>query len=311
MKQKFWIVPAGAALGLACGCGWLILGTGAWTALTAPLTALGEGLRGLSLGSFGGNLGAWGVVILLSALPLLALVLLKRERRGAEDWLLGLMAPVIFLGLFFLVNPTHLSWPVREFLPPAALGTALSMALAFLVLKALRVLEGTSREKLAWAFEWLLCLCAGLTAFAAVFGQALEGMSRWNGVVEGNTDPGSLTPLMIAFLCCLEAAPGLLSALTMVWGAALAKVLGRADFDREGVELCGRAALCCRVAAQATVVLGVSANLIQLALMELLRTTHFSLALPLLSLMLSAGLMLLCSLLQRGWELQEDSDSII
>ncbi len=311
MKHKVWIVPAGAALGLALGGLWLRLGSGAWSALSLPLTALGEGLRRLSLGGFWGNLAAWGVVVLLSALPLLVLVLLGEKRRAAEEWLLGLMVPVLFLGLFFLVNPTHLSWPVREFFPPAALGTALSMAAAFLVLRLLRSLEDASRERLAGAFEGLLYLCAAFTALAAALGQVLEGADRWAGVVEGNTDPGSLTPLMIAFLCCLNMAPGLLSALTMVWGASLARVLGREDFDQEGVELCGRTALGCRMAAQATVVLAVSANLIQLALMDQLRTTHFSLALPLLSLMLSAGLMLLCRLLQRGRELQEDSDSII
>ncbi len=311
MKHRFWIVPAGAALGLGSGGLWLFLGNGAWKALAAPLLALGKGLRGLSLSGFWGNLAAWGIVLLLSALPLLALILLGGKRRAADEWLLGLMVPVLFLGLFFLVNPTQLSWPVREFFPPAALGTALSMALAFAALKLLRCLEEASREKLARAFELLLYVCAGLTAFAAAFDQVLEGAGRWTGVVEGNTDPDGMTLLMICLVCCLNAAPGLLSALTMEWGAALARVLGQEDFGDEGVALCERTALACRMVAQATVVLAVSANLIQLALMELLRTTHFSLALPLLSLMLSAGLLLLCRLLQRGRELQEDSDSII
>lgn len=311
MKQKLWIVFAGAAVGLALGGARLLLGSGAWKCLTAPLSALGEGLRSLSLSGFFGNLAAWGVVVLFSALPLLALALMNRERRGREDWLLGLTAPVLFLSLFFLVNPTQLSWPVREFFPPAAVGTALSMVLAFLALKLLRSLEGAPREKLAWAFEAMLYVCAALTAFAAAFGQVLEGKAQWAEVTASNTDPGSLTPLMILLLCLLNAAPGILSALTMVWGASLARVLGREDFGDEGVTLCGRTALACRVVAQATVVLAVSGNLIQLMLMEQLRTTHFSLALPVLSLMLSAGLMLLCVLLQRGRELQKDSDSII
>ena len=59
------------------------------------------------------------------------------------------------------------------------------------------------------------------------------------------------------------------------------------------------------------VVLAVSGNLIQLVLLEQMHNTYFSLAMPLVSLMLSAGLMLLCRCLQRGRELQEDSDSII
>ena len=311
MKHRLWIVSAGAALGLVLGGVWLFLGNRAWAALSAPLAALGAGLRGLSLWSFWGNLGAWGAVVLLSALPLLALALLKRERRGPEDWLLVLAALVLFTGLFLLANPTQLTWPVREFFPLAALGTVLSMAVAFVILKLLRGLEGASREKLARAFAGLLYLCAALTALTAALGQVLEGAGRWAGVVESNTAPGSLTLWMICLVCCLNAAPGLLSGLTMAWGADLARALGRESFDDEAVRLCGRTALGCRVVAQATVVLAVSANLIQLALMDQLRTTHFSLALPVLSLLLSVGLMLLCRLLQRGRELQEDSDSII
>ena len=311
MKQKLWIVPAGAALGLGCGGLVNTLGGGNWKTLSAPLLTLGEGLRRLSLSGFWGNLGAWGIVLLISALPLAALVLMGGRRRAADEWLLGLMTPILLVSLWLLVNPTRVGRMVREIFPVAAGWTLLSMALAFVVLKLLRALEEASREKLARAFSALLHACAALTAFAAAYSQVLEGAGRWAGVVESNTDPGSLTPLIIALLCCLNAALGLLSAVTMVWGAALARALGRADFDGEGVELCGRTALACRMAAQATVVLAVSGNLVQLAVLEQIHTTHFSLTMPLVSLMLSAGLMLLCRLLERGRELQEDSDSII
>ena len=311
MKQKLWMVPAGAALGLGCGGLVLTLGGGNLKSLSAPFFVLGEGLRRLSLSGFWGNLAAWGIVLLLSALPLLALVLMGGQRRAVDEWLLGLMSPVLLVSLWLLVNPTHLDWMVRDFFPVAAGWTLLSLGLAFVALKLLRFLDGAPREKLARAFEGLLYVCAGLTAFAAAYGQVLNGAGQWAQVVEGNTDPGSLTPLIIGLLCVLNAAPGLLSALTMAWGAVLAGELGREDFGEEGVDLCERTALACRTVAQATVMLAVSGNLIQLALLEKLHTTHFSLTLPLFSLGLSAGLMLLCRLLQRGRELQEDNDSII
>ena len=57
--------------------------------------------------------------------------------------------------------------------------------------------------------------------------------------------------------------------------------------------------------------LAVLGNLGQLALLEQLRSVSFRLALPLTSLALSAGLFLLCRLLERGRTLQADSDSII
>ena len=313
MKQKHWIVPAGAALGLLCAgtALWAGKSGSGWTALSRPIQALGEGLRGLALSGFGGNLAAWAAVLLLSALPLLLWLVLGKEKRGTEDWLLGLTVPVLFWGLYFLINPTLLAWPAREVFPVAAAGTLLSMGVAWLALKLLRRLEGSSRERQARAFEGLLLVCAALTAFAAVWGQMMEGAQRWKTAVEGNTAPVDLTLVTLVVLGVLYAAPGILSALTMVWGAALARVLGREDFGAEGVELCERTALGCRMVAQATLVLAVSANLLQLALLEQLTSTYFSLTLPLMSLMLSVGLMLLCRCLQRGRELQEDSDSII
>ena len=311
MKEKLWVVPAGAALGLGYGGLVLFGGSGSVKRLAAPLLALGEGLRSLSLSGFWGNLGAWGIVLLLSALPLLALILMGRKRRAADEWLLGLMSPVLLASLWLLVNPTQMGWMVREFFPVAAGWTLLSMVLAFAALRLLRFLEDAPREKLARAFAVLLCVCAALTAFAVACGQVLEGTGQWAEVVANNTDPGSFTLLIICLLCFLNAAPRLLSALTMVWGASLSRVLGRLDFDEEGVELCGRTALACRMVAQATVVLAVSGNLIQLVLLEQLHATHFSLTMPLFSLILSVGLMLLCRLLQRGRELQKDSDSII
>lgn len=311
MKQKLWLVPAGALLGLGCGGLVLTLGSGSVKGRAAWLLALGEGLRELSLSGFWGNLAAWGIVLLVSALPVAALILLDGKRRAADEWLLGLMSPVLLASFWLLVNPTHMGWMVREIFPVAAGWTLLSMALAFVALRLLRALEEASRKKLARAFALLLYACAALTAFAAALGQVLEGKEQWAEVVAGNTNPGSLTPLMILLLCLLSAAPGILSALTMLWGADLALALGREDFDEAGVALCERTALACRMVAQATVVLAVSGNLIQLALLEQLRATHFSLTMPLVSLLLSVGLMLLCRLLQRGQELQKDSDSII
>ena len=58
-------------------------------------------------------------------------------------------------------------------------------------------------------------------------------------------------------------------------------------------------------------VLALGRNLLQLALFSRLSTLHFSLNFPVIPLLLSAALYLLCRCVQRGRELQEDNDSII
>lgn len=242
---------------------------------------------------------------------MLLLIRIGKKGRGMEDLLLGLMAPVIFCWLFYLANPTQLGETAAQIFPLAGGCTVLSMGAAWLVLKLLRGLDGAPTQRLAAAFGALLSGCALLCAFSVAYGGAAGVAAQWAQVVEGNTNPGGLTLPVLIVLGVLNAAPGLLVAVTMVWGSELASVLGGGTFDQAGAELCGRVALACKTAAQATVTLTVFANLLQLALVGELLSASFSITLPLFSLAASAGLFLLCRCLQRGAVLQEDNDSII
>mgnify|MGYP005782913123 FL=1 len=44
----------------------------------APVNALGQALRGLSLSGTGGNIAAWAITLVVSLLPLLPFLLLRR-----------------------------------------------------------------------------------------------------------------------------------------------------------------------------------------------------------------------------------------
>ena len=312
MKKKLWMLTGGAILGLlAALAGGLLSAKAGWSTMNDPILSVGRGLRALSLSGFGGDLLAWLVVLLVSGAPLLLLIRIGKKGRGMEDLLLGLMAPVIFCWLFYLANPTQLGETAAQIFPLAGGCTVLSMGAAWLVLKLLRGLDGAPTQRLAAAFGALLSGCALLCAFSVAYGGAAGVAAQWAQVVEGNTNPGGLTLPVLIVLGVLNAAPGLLVAVTMVWGSELASVLGGGTFDQAGAELCGRVALACKTAAQATVTLTVFANLLQLALVGELLSASFSITLPLFSLAASAGLFLLCRCLQRGAVLQEDNDSII
>lgn len=312
MKKKLWMLTGGAILGLlAALAGGLLSAKTGWSTMNDPLLSVGRGLRALSLSGFGGDLLAWLVVLLVSGAPLLLLIRIGKKGRGMEDLLLGLMAPVIFCWLFYLANPTQLGETAAQIFPLAGGCTVLSMGAAWLVLKLLRGLDGAPTQRLAAAFGALLSGCALLCAFSVAYGGAAGVAAQWAWVVEGNTDLGGLTLPVLIVLGVLNAAPGLLVAVTMVWGSELAPVLGGGTFDQAGAELCGRVALACKTAAQATVTLTVFANLLQLALVGEMLSASFSITLPLFSLAASAGLFLLCRCLQRGAVLQEDNDSII
>ena len=285
------------------------------TLWSAPFLLVGRGLRALSLLGGGGNLLAWILVALVCVLPL-ALLTVWRSRRGSwhlEDGLAVLAAPVLFALLYYGVNPTLLPEPVGQIYPVAAAGCLLSMGVAGLVLKLLRGMEQCSWERLAQLFRPLLAGGSALVAFSAVYAHLAAALTRGREVMEGNTgDPegAAFTAVMLVVLALLELTPYLMGALALLWGVDLAGAMA-AGFSPEMVALCERTALGCRIMVQSSVVFTLSTNLIQLALLGRLRSTSFSVYIPLFPLLLAAGLFLLCRLVRRGRELQADSDSII
>ncbi len=306
-QALLWLcAAAGAVLALLAGWG----GEGAsWLeGLTGLGRGLGEWLRRLSLSGTGGNLAAWALVLAVCALPLLFLMR-RRHRQGrlwAEDVLLVLMVPQIFALLYVLVNPTLLGGGVMELFPEmrsffslAALGTLCSTGVAWLVLKVLRGLEDCPVQRLPKVLCPLLTGGAALMALAAGFGGALGFVQEGENV------------LLSGLITLMQAVPTLLGALVLLWGKELAEKMGEALFSEETARLCARTAMGCQMAVQASVVLSLSANLLQLVLYPMLYTGQFSVEIPLFSLTLSAALYLLCRSLERGWELQADSDSII
>lgn len=306
-QALMWLcAAAGAALALLLGRG--VEGASWLEGLAGLDRGLGKWLRQLSLSGAGGNLAAWALVLAVCALPLVFL-LWRRHRQGRlwpEDALLVLMVPQIFALLYLLVNPTLLGGGMMELFPEmrgffslAALGTLCSTGVAWLVLKVLRGLEDCPAQRLPAVLCPLLVGGAALMALAAGFGGA-------SGFVQGGEHV-----LLSGLLTLMRAAPTLLGALVLLWGERLAEEMGRALFSEETARLCARTALGCRIAVQASVVLSLSANLLQLVLYPMLYTGQFSVEIPLFSLTLSAALYLLCRSLERGQELQADSDSII
>ena len=294
-------------------------------ALTAPIELAGGLLRELSLSGPGGNVLAWAIVLLAAGLPLLLLVLPpNRGRRHWEDIFLP-ASSLLLIGLAFCaVNPSYLDRFFGSTLLIAAAVIWVSLLVFWGVLRLLRGMEEAPLEKLSGVLRILLVGCAALLVFAAA--------ARGSGaVVEINNlqqdwtlflavasvpEPSGLTgdqALNIALaLPLVELIPDLLGAWMLLLAADLTTALARDPFGEESVGRCVTTARWSRLAIQATLVLALGVNLVKLARYDSLITeVKVSLDLPLIPLILSAALYLLCRCVQRGRELQEDNDSII
>ena len=157
--------------------------------LAAPVTAVGQALRGLSLSGGAGNAAAWGIVLLVSALPLVPWFLLRRRGRAVEDWLLVLLIPQVFALLYYAVNPTLIGSMAADFLPLAQMLAMVSTALTWLVLRFLRGMAEAEGTRLVSAVSVLLTGCALVLSLGA--GAALAGDWRAAG---GPGGPGALRP---------------------------------------------------------------------------------------------------------------------
>lgn len=282
-----------------------------YATFAAPVNALGQALRGLSLSGTGGNAAAWAITLVVSLLPLIPFLLLRRKRKAAEDWVLVLLIPQLFALIYYAVNPTLIDSMAAPFLPVGQLGVILATAVTWLVLAFLRALAEAPGEQLAAAVGVLLTGCALLLAFGAGANQAAAWRSAAESVRSGNTGDVSFTLIMLAVLGVLRAAPYLLGAAALLWGGRLVEAVGREPFSRDTVQLCDRTALACRMAAEAAVILALTVNLLQLMAFSLLVKVDFQVELNLLPLALAGAMFLLSRWMRQGLALREDNDSII
>lgn len=297
--------------------------------LTAPVLALGGWLRQKSLSGAGGNLLAWALTALIAALPLPLLLLLLPRGRGSlrwEDGLLPLASALLLALIYGAVNPTLVGSRFSEGWLMAALGASVGTALAaWLILRVLRGAEGGSLRQLSRVLEVLLTACAALLVFAAAARGSGNLLNLWD---QGEADaarrwaeqelgfqgafPDQMADrIFLSVVAAVDGVPSLLGAWVLVLAARLSAVLAREPFGAESAGACELTARRSRQALSAALLLALGRNLLQLALFSRLSTLHFSLNFPVIPLLLSAALYLLCRCVQRGRELQEDNDSII
>ena len=276
------------------------------------IVRLGEWLRGLSLSGGGGNAAAWGIVLVLTALPALGLLW---KGRCKADWLLLLVSGEILAGLFFLVNPTLLvsEYDAGFFIALAAAGCVGATMLAWAVLRGLKNIlaaedPGRTMERLLRWSSWLL-------AFLASVAQGVNAWQETQRVTEGNTalDTGALMPtyLILVVLAIMDLIPTLLCCQVLRWGGKLALRMDADPFGGETVALAEKLGGKCARVASASVGICVAGNLLQFCLLPVLHSARFNVPFPFASVLLAAVLGLLCRYFRRAKEVSDDNESII
>lgn len=274
---------------------------------------LSQQLRRLSLSGSGGNLIAWSIVLAVSLLPALGLFWRGRQK---EDWLLLLTGIELFVGLYFLVNPTLL-FPV-EFSGtdvPAqgwgivAVGCVLSTLAAWIILRLLSVLKHSP----ALLLPKTLFFAAVFYGFFIGFKTVSDVFSSIRDISSSNTDSARVitSASVAAVLAAVETIPPLMGTQVLLWGERLANGIDQAPFAEETVKLAETTARGCSKVARISLITTVCCNLLRLLCLPFTASVRIFVYLPVETLALCAALLLLSRYFRRAKAVSDDNDSII
>ena len=278
-----------------------------------PFAQLGALLRFLSLHSTGGNMLAIALYVLVSLLPLLLLLILYlRGLCKGEDALLPLLSAGLFASLYLFVNPGLLG-VLNHPAGKAVLGGALySILIAWAVLKMVRKVQSGKTVALYRLLQALLtCLCIVLAA-AAAGGSLASALSELQALHSGNTDHSALfvSYLVLALRAMVNALPYLLDIYVLFALRQLVNALMEKD-DAQALLHARSVSRRCAVTLTAVVLSCALFNVLQVLLSAAARQIHVSLMLPLSSMALLLGALLLSRLIGDMKRIREENESFI
>lgn len=285
-----------------------------------PFEQIGLGLRELSLTGTVGNFAAVVFYVAICALPLLYLMLIRKKRKlYAEDFLLVALCPLLLTVLYFMINPTLLSAKIQlldaDYLIKAVLGTVIySLVGGYIVLRALRLLYSGKTQRLFSYSTYMLYFLNGFFVFA-VFGSCtsklLSSITSLNAANLGNENTLGVTYVFLVLQFIVNALPYVLNTAVGFAGIDLSKTLGENEFSESAVACAERLALVCKWSLTITVLLNISYNILQLVFMHRLNVIKITAEFPVFSVAFVLAVLLLSRFVTRTKQLKDDNDMFI
>ena len=286
-----------------------------------PFAQIGDGLRTLSLSGSAGNAAAVAIYCILCLSPMLWLLIrVLRKRVHWEDALLPLLSGVLFAVMYWMVNPAyfamHLGLGGVGGTNRAFAGIAVySIIAGYAIFRVLRRFTRSEGGKLIRSLKWLMAALCAIFVYA-IFGSGLDGLlgagselKRANSALGG----AELLPSYI-FLAVQYLVNALSYALAVAIVFAALGFLERLEEDTygEGVAVSARGiSRLCRWAVIAIMLSQIAANVLQLALGALLHSSHYTLSIPLLTVIFVLAALLLAGYFEQARLIKDDNDSII
>lgn len=301
--------------------------------LAFPWEQIGFLLRKLSLSGAAGNGVAWGLFVAIGGCPLLCLGLLVARKKGCRaDLLLAVLSLTLFLGLWFLTNPSYLNaylFPAGlEEIGRCAFALAIdSVLLCWLLLRFLGSSGRMGKKSLLRSLEMMLGIYAVLDSAAVLFQGGTELAAGWKGIgvsVSGNME-WMLTPgidimegrsvgLSRCFLVLQTICRYLPECLELVICAAVILFLRSCEqnsFQEDSLRQVKRLKKISACALGAVLGTNVCVNLLQLVFARYIYSSSYTLVFPIKQIILMLGVLMLSRFWLESKKLKDDNTLFI
>ncbi len=282
-----------------------------------PFQQLGLGLRTLSLSGETGNLLAIVIYAACCLFPAIALLVVSRRRRlYPEDTLLAVLSVVLFIVLYFAINPRLLPHGVAVIDSSIAIlgSVAYSVLFGYIVLKALRsFFAARTSRRLQEYLVILLYILNALFVFV-VFGVHFSNLlDSWAVLRAANTEALGLgvSYVFLILQYAVNALPYALDILVVFAVLDLLQEQAAASYSAGAVMAAEKLSRLCGQALVASVVSNLTFNLLQLLFLKNLRVVNNIVQVPLFSIIFVLATLLLAQYIKESLQLKEDNSMFI
>ena len=289
--------------------------------ITFPWEQLGAALRRLSLSGHTGNAAAWGLFLLLGAIPLAAAAFLYiRQRSCKADILLAALSVMLYISMWFYANPSYRN----KYLSPLPMGTfsgyllgavLYSLLLTWVLLRCMIRYEGTEYRKLMSGLRFLLYVYILILAIEALWQDGVKFLASYRTMGENNSAASGLELNISTFFLILQAITGLLPKMAelvlLIMGAGFLRSFERSAFGTDTYTRLEKLRITSGRLLMLLLISNVSISLLQLLFARFLLSSSYIITFPLAEIIAVLGIRMLCLLYLKGKQLKEDNDMFI
>ncbi|NLC44884.1 MAG: hypothetical protein GX783_11485 [Clostridiales bacterium] len=293
----------------------------AFTSLFAfPFEQLSMGLRFLSTSSAIGNVIAIILYSVICILPTVYYIFRAfKNSANTEDKLLILISVLLFPIIYLMINPAYIGRHFGAFelieMNKSLLGvTIYSTIIGYLILRGLRIFnnsEAKSILKYMKVLMFIICIVLIYAIFGSGFSSLLSSMRQ---LMVDNTDLGQnlfLSKLFLILQNIVSILPFILQIIIIFSGFELIDALNKDPYSDDVVISARKTVNVCRNTIVAIMMSQITINILQFVLGSKVRSSHYTLSVPLMSVVLVLAVMLLASYFEQVKSLKEDNDLFV